>query len=420
MIMLAKVGAYGGNAVRYAMEKEKAKVGKVNHLPEGLDATSIWYRMKHHCQLHQQDRTVGRKLERFMVSFVLSPSKEESKDFTMQDWADLQNESLEVLDSVGLLSKGFTEEVKTNFHGSMNVGALHSDSKSGTLHLHVDCCRVDLDGSTNDVHDIHKRAMMAAEIINMRHGWKQPQEIRDMRQQEIAEFCEYTLRNMERFDTDYYFKLLRMKGYEVTPKYDKQKKLVGYTIGKNASVFKVSAIGRKFMASRLEDTWRKLHPQSVQSRLRPAIPVNTFVAKPVRPVVPKTTTTQPRVQPTPFVLPPKPTPTNAVYDIKVGDETFKVEIPDVIKDLFINEAQVPEDNDIATIKDVSRVAMLLFVGYIDAATSMSESCGGGGGSAPSSGWGKDNDEDERQYARRCLKMAHSMCKPKPRRRGYHR
>lgn len=420
MIMLAKVGAYGGNAVRYAMEKEKAKVVKVNHLPEGLDATSIWYRMKHHCQLHQQDRTVGRKLERFMVSFVLSPSKEESKDFTMQDWADLQNESLEVLDSVGLLSKGFTEEVKTNFHGSMNVGALHSDSKSGTLHLHVDCCRVDLDGSTNDVHDIHKRAMMAAEIINMRHGWKQPQEIRDMRQQEIAEFCEYTLRNMERFDTDYYFKLLRMKGYEVTPKYDKQKKLVGYTIGKNASVFKVSAIGRKFMASRLEDTWRKLHPQSVQSRLRPAIPVNTFVAKPVRPVVPKTTTTQPRVQPTPFVLPPKPTPTNAVYDIKVGDETFKVEIPDAIKDLFINEAQVPEDNDIATIKDVSRVAILLFVGYIDAATSMSESCGGGGGSAPSSGWGKDNDEDERQYARRCLKMAHSMCKPKPRRRGYHR
>ena len=420
MIMLAKVGAYGGNAVRYAMEKEKAKVVKVNHLPEGLDATSIWYRMKHHCQLHQQDRTVGRKLERFMVSFVLSPSKEESKDFTMQDWADLQNESLEVLDSVGLLSKGFTEEVKTNFHGSMNVGALHSDSKSGTLHLHVDCCRVDLDGSTNDVHDIHKRAMMAAEIINMRHGWKQPQEIRDIRQQEIAEFCEYTLRNMERFDTDYYFKLLRMKGYEVTPKYDKQKKLVGYTIGKNASVFKVSAIGRKFMASRLEDTWRKLHPQSVQSRLRPAIPVNTFVAKPVRPVVPKTTTTQPRVQPTPFVLPPKPTPTNAVYDIKVGDETFKVEIPDAIKDLFINEAQVSEDNDIATIKDVSRVAMLLFVGYIDAATSMSESCGGGGGSAPSSGWGKDNDEDERQYARRCLKMAHSMCKPKPRRRGYHR
>ena len=56
--------------------------------------------------------------------------------------------------------------------------------------------------------------------------------------------------------------------------------------------------------------------------------------------------------------------------------------------------------------------MLFFAGYIDAATSMSESCGGGGGSAPESGWGKKDDEDERMFARRCLQMAHSMYKPK--------
>ncbi len=104
----------------------------------------------------------------------------------------------------------------------------------------MDCCRVDLDGNTNDVHDIHKRAMMAAEIINMRHGWKQPKEIRDMRREEIVDFCEYTLQKMQEFDIDFYFKMLRMKGYEVTPRYDKDKKLVGYTIGKNASVFKAS------------------------------------------------------------------------------------------------------------------------------------------------------------------------------------
>lgn len=61
MIMLAKVVPYGGNAVRYALEKEKAKVVKVNHMPEGIAPTTIWYMMKHHCQLHQQDRTVGRK-----------------------------------------------------------------------------------------------------------------------------------------------------------------------------------------------------------------------------------------------------------------------------------------------------------------------------------------------------------------------
>ena len=175
-----------------------------------LDATEIWYRMKHHCQLHQQDRTVGRKLERFMTTFVISPFKEESENFTMDDWANLADEGLEALDSVGLLPKGMKEKVKTNFRNSMSVAALHRDSKSGTLHLHLDCCRVDNDGKTNDV---HIRAIRAAEIINARHGWEQPQEVREMRQQDIAEFCEYILQKMDSFDVDRYFNLLSMKGY---------------------------------------------------------------------------------------------------------------------------------------------------------------------------------------------------------------
>lgn len=75
MIMLAKVVPYGGNAVRYAMEKEKATVVKDNHMPEDIDATSIWYMMKHHCQLFEGERTKGRKLERFMTSFVISPQR---------------------------------------------------------------------------------------------------------------------------------------------------------------------------------------------------------------------------------------------------------------------------------------------------------------------------------------------------------
>ena len=52
-------------------------------------------------------------------------------------------------------------------------------------HLHLDCCRVDNDGKTNDVHEVHIRAIRAAEIINARHGWEQPQEVREMRQQDI-------------------------------------------------------------------------------------------------------------------------------------------------------------------------------------------------------------------------------------------
>ena len=46
-----------------------------------------------------------------------------------------------------------------------------------------------------------------------------------------------------------------MKGYEVTPRFDKNKKFAGYTIGKNASVFKASEIGRRNMASQFEASW---------------------------------------------------------------------------------------------------------------------------------------------------------------------
>ena len=415
--MLARVVPYGGNAVRYALEKEKAKVVKVNHMSESIDPTAIWYMMKHHCQLHQQDRTVGRKLERFMTTFVISPSKEEAENFTMNDWESLSDEALDTLDSIGLIPKGMEKEVKTNFRNSMSVAGLHSDSKSGTLHLHMDCCRVDLDGNTNDVHDIHKRAMMAAELINMRHGWQQPKEIREMRREEIAKVCEDILQKLPEFDIAMYFNFLRSKGYEVKTKYDKNPKLVGYTVGKNASVFKASEISRRFMASQLEATWKKFHPEPTQVRVKPASPTVTTCSRPSRPVTPKPTSTQTKVQPS---VQPKPTPAKTVFNIDTGSDVKKVWIPNSVKDIFFNEDQVPEGNEIATVENIAHTAMLLFAGYIDAATSMSESCGGGGGSSPESDWGKRDDEDERAFARRCLQMAHSMCKPKPRQRSFHR
>ena len=238
-----------------------------------------------------------------------------------------------------------------------------------------------------------------------------------MRKAEIADFCEYTLQKMQEFDVDFYFKMLRMKDYEVTPRYDKSKKLVGYTIGKNASVFKASEIGRRYMASQLEATWKKFHPKPVQVKVKPAAPTVTPSSRPIRPTTQTTTSTQPKVQPR---VQPRPVPSFTTFNIDTPIGSKAVEIPNSIKDIFFNEAQIPEDNDTATIENVAHVAILLFAGYIDAATSMSESCGGGGGSTPESGWGKKDDEDERQYARRCLQMAHSICKPKPRQRGYHR
>ena len=137
--------------------------------------------------------------------------------------------------------------------------------------------------------------MKAAEIINMRHGWKQPQEIRNMRCQELAECCEDTLRNMQEFSFDRYFGLLRTRGYEVKPRYDRKGKLVGYTVGKNASVFKASEIGRRFMVSKLEATWQKLHPKPTQVKMNFSSPSVASSARTARPTVQTSPSTQPRV-----------------------------------------------------------------------------------------------------------------------------
>lgn len=164
------------------------------------------------------------------------------------------------------------------------------------------------------------------------------------------------------------------------------------------------------MVSKNEDTCMKLHPKPTQVKTNPVFPSVASTPRPVRPVIQPPTASQPKAQ---------PQIAQTGFTINISDEVKKVWIPNSVKDVFTNEVQIPEDNDVATTENVAHVAMLLFAGYIDAATSMSESCGGGG-STPSSGWGKKDDEDDRKFAHRCAQMAHSMCKPKPRSRSFHR
>ena len=54
-------------------------------------------------------------------------------------------------------------------------------------------------------------------------------------------------------------------------------------------------------------------------------------------------------------------------------------------------------------------AMLLSLGYISEATTYAESCGGGG--SPCSGWGRDKDEDNDHWWRRCIAVSAAMMRP---------
>ena len=58
---------------------------------------------------------------------------------------------------------------------------------------------------------------------------------------------------------------------------------------------------------------------------------------------------------------------------------------------------------------VTSITAALYLGYLDAATKISQSGGGGGG--PGTGWGKRDDEDDLAFRQRCFFMALHMMRP---------
>lgn len=58
---------------------------------------------------------------------------------------------------------------------------------------------------------------------------------------------------------------------------------------------------------------------------------------------------------------------------------------------------------------ICSIAASLYLGYLDNATRIAQSCGGGGG--PETGWGKRDDEDDFAFRRRCFGMAMKMMRP---------
>ena len=60
--------------------------------------------------------------------------------------------------------------------------------------------------------------------------------------------------------------------------------------------------------------------------------------------------------------------------------------------------------------EVMHCATMLFLGMVDDATTFAETRGGGGGGSDLK-WDRDEDEDNRAWALRCMRMAHRMMRP---------
>ena len=426
MIAKANTITHGSNAVRYSADKELAEIVKVGHLPEGLTTSSIWSRMMLHQAQFREKQRGHRRIKNTSIRIELSPAPEETEGWTMADWQKLADDFIREFDAVSLKRRDRDEDEHTHLANSQYVVSLHHDSKGRILHLHINANRIDMEGNTNNEYMIGKRATMAANRINEQRGWIQSMTKREWNIDEITSACIEALKSMDSFDFNTYEAKLKAKGYGVKVMRDGIGKVCGYSVKKGNSTYKSSELGhsRSLTPSRLRTTWEKLHrdksvhaqtlnPKGTQSASRP---VTSGIAK----------VAQPKQQSSPRQMPlhsitasePMKQPVMVHHDIDVDGKHYLVDIPEKANDILMKEATLLDDVLWSRLADVQNTALLLFANYVDAATQMSESCGGVGSSAMESGWGRKDDEGDIAWARRCAQQAFGM--HKRRSRGVHR
>ncbi len=172
MIAKAAVIAHGVNAVRYATEKDKSEIVKLNRLPDGVPPEGIWQRMVIHQKRFEERLNRYRPMKNNAIRIEVSPARDESEGWTHADWEQLAEEFIREFDAVDLSKRADrASAARTNLAGSQYVAALHRDSRSGIAHLHIVANRVDREGNVNDAHFIYERAMETARRINIQRGW---------------------------------------------------------------------------------------------------------------------------------------------------------------------------------------------------------------------------------------------------------
>lgn len=391
MIGKAASISHGINDIRYITGESRHKEHpefiyhvKDNLLPCELDAQGIWDLMK-----------AGAPMKKNVIRMEISPAAEHTRNFTMQDWQKLWDDFVKEFDKIELEDEnGKVYSHKTNIANSIYTVWLHYESDSGIPHLHAAVCRKDRYGMTNNDHNIHIRAQEAAQAVAIRRGWITAAEIHRINADKVADDLMDILRAMPSWSWNDYAARIRAKGYTIMIRPGK-KGVYGYSIGKGKARFKASELGtgRKLTASRIEDTWNRLHSQTTAKTVQPDKKAGT---KPVSSVVSKSEA-YPVKQVTDYTSWREGT---SGYDLSHNGKTHRFYIPNDVMQVFDDEFDYRE---IANWQELTDRAIALFVGLTALDTVSTGS--GGGGSSNDDNWRDRKDEDEIERARRCARAA---------------
>ena len=404
MIAKAKAVAYGIRAMLYVSgesrnKKHPEKITRIcdNFMPQGMDASGIWTEMKFSTMNHPN-------IKNNVIRMEISPAMEHTKNFTLDDWQELWRDFAAAFDMQEIRDKnGKVVSAQTNISGSKSSVWLHEESDSGIPHLHAIVSRVDENGNINNDHAIHLRAQRAAEMIARQRGWTTAQHIHETNIPKVSADCMEALHELDKWSWDGYQERLAAKGYDLYLRKDKKDVICGYVLHKGNTKFKASELGkgRNLTASRIRQTWEKLHlEQTKQSR-----PTPKPTAKP---------TSKP---PAPNAAKQKPQPviqqSNQVYEnytdykpnrlsteFEHDGKTYKRYLPDKVLDFFNDEF---DHRELANWQNLQNLAIAYFT--LIASPYEVTSGGGGDGSQSDLKWGRDPKEDEIEFARRCAQAA---------------
>ncbi len=223
---------------------------------------------------------------------------------------------------------------------------------SGTHHLHLDCNRVDMDNCLNSDHPIGIRAKTAAEEVNRLRNWTRTKERFEENKARIKKDCLAVLSGMSAFSWEKYSAALEARGYTVKLKMDASVTVRGYTIQSGNSVYKSFVIGRDLTPSRIRETWEKMRPENRYGQMTPAERVAFALSEEGKN----------------YLFP---------WGFTIDGKRYEKMVH-------------------------GRVARVF-----DAATTFAQNCGGGG-SSPDQNWGRDKNEDDILWARRCFRKAREM------------
>ena len=402
MIAKAKSIAHGGVSLGYITRQGTAQVVKLNHLPEDASPQAIYGYMKVHQKLREEEFQ-RRPLKNNMIRMEISPSKEESEGWTLEDWKQLAEDFVQAFDRVRLSGEEGRYRSPCRLPKSQYIVTLHTDSKSGISHLHLDCNRVDMDNCLNSDHRIGLRAKKAAEEVNRLRGWKRTADRSEENKARIKEDCLAVLSGLSSFSWKKYTAALEAKGYKVKLKLDNSGLVRGYAIQSGNSVYKSSVISRDLTPSRIKEAWNHARTQTAPQ---------VSLAERYERMTPKQRVDFALSDEGKNCLSPFGVDVNGVihHGMISGSayRAFKEEIQESILTADPKEAQ-----------NIFRTGLLLFARQVDAATTFAQNCGGGG-SAPDQNWGPDKNEDDILWARRCFRKAREMVTTPVVRRGINR